>query len=281
MNIELNALVSSDWLFKHLNHPNLIILDASPSDIKSNLIPEFTDIRVSGARFFDIEKVFFDKQSTIANMIPSSEDFEKSCRNLGINKNSIIVVYDNLGIYMSPRVWWMFKTMGHDQIAVLDGGLTAWKNMGYPIEAIKFRTYQEGDFKANYQSEMVRNSTFILEKHMSDQCTILDARGAGRFTGALPEPRPRMESGHIPNSVNLPFKEVLRDGFMKSKEELESILSTFDVKKNQELIFTCGSGVTACIILLACSLVFENKKSLFDGSWSEWGQEGKFPVEEG
>ncbi len=276
--MNLNPVVSVKWLFENIENPNLVILDASPSGNKSNLIPEFTDIQIKDARKFDMEKVFLDQESTIPNMMPNEKVFEAACRKLGINNNSLIVVYDNLGIYASPRVWWMFKSMGHSKIAVLDGGLLAWKNENLPTEPIAKKVTLSGKFTAKYHADMVVDANILLENINLKKMLVVDARSEERFNGIIPEPRENMSSGHIPNSINLPFEEVLDNGKMKSKAELTKIFNNLKIE-NQPLAFTCGSGITACIILLASELVSGNKNVLYDGSWAEWGQEGKFPVE--
>ena len=274
----LNPLVTVHWLSENLDIPNLIILDASVKNNVSGLKATFPDLQIKGARHFDMETVFFDKKNPIPNMMPSPEVFTSECQKLGIHKNSIIVVYDNLGIYTSPRAWWMFKAMGHPYISVLDGGLDAWKRAGLPCEETIEKKFKRGDFEAHYQVDLVRDSNYILNNLNSDELKILDARSEQRFKGSIPEPREHMASGHIPNSLNLPYNKVLKNGKMKSKSELKKVFSKFN-NEDEELIFSCGSGVTACIILLASELVISNKKSLYDGSWSEWGQLHKFPVE--
>jgi thiosulfate/3-mercaptopyruvate sulfurtransferase len=274
----LAPIVSTTWLFEHFDNPTLVILDASPTENKSNLVPDFTNIQIKGARKFDMEKVFLDKENPIPNMIPNERVFEEECQKLGINNDSLIVVYDNLGVYTSPRVWWMFKVMGHSQIAVLDGGLSAWKNENLPTEPIRKNESFSGNFKAKYQLDLVVDSSAILENINSKKFQVIDARTEERFCGLIPEPRENMSSGHIPNSINLPFEKVLDKGKMKSKQELTKIFNNLSIE-NQSLAFTCGSGITACIILLASELISENKNVLYDGSWAEWGQEGKFPIE--
>ncbi len=275
--MKIPTLVTADWLFEHKNHKNLVILDTSPKSNVSNLTPVYTDLQIEGARLFDMTVVFYDKKSQIPNMFPSVEVFTKECQKLGINKDSYIVVYDNLGIYTSPRAWWMFKTMGHENVGVLDGGLSTWKDLRFPCEPKQSRNFKKGNFIAIYNPKMVENAQSILDKLTSNKKLIIDARSKGRFNGTLPEPRKNMQSGHIPNAVNLPFKEVLSNGKMKPKEELKQLFKNFDTE-GKDLIFTCGSGITACVILLAAELTLNNVKALYDGSWAEWGLGTKYPV---
>lgn len=276
--MEITApIVSVQWLLNNLNNPNLVILDASTKENKSNLTPKYEGIQIKGARFFDMETTFVDKESSIPNMIPSPTIFEQECKKLGVNKNSVIVVYDNIGIYTSPRAWWMFKTMGHHNVVVLDGGLTAWRNENYPCEPIQQKTYKAGSFEAVYKSSLVKNAEEIVENINKKEFTVIDARSNDRFLGSTSEPRENMASGHIPNSINLPWKQVLTSEKMKSKNELEAVFKSLNII-NKPLVFTCGSGVTACIILLASEIILKNNKALYDGSWSEWGQQGKYPI---
>lgn len=276
----LNPLVSVKWLSQNLDIPNLVILDASTKKNASNLEPQYADIQIKGARIFDMETVFFDKESTLPNMMPSPEVFSKECQKIGINSDSIIVVYDNLGIYTSPRARWMFKAMGHQYVTVLDGGLTAWKEAGFLCEKKKSKVFEKGNFEASYNADLVVDSKYILKNLQNEDVLMLDARSEARFLGTNPEPRVGMASGHIPNSFSFPYTNVLENGKMKSKSDLQKLILNLKCK-HKKMVFTCGSGVTACIILLAFELLNDNEKALYDGSWSEWGQVDKFPVEVG
>ncbi len=267
----MKNIVSSQWLVDQLVNPDLIILDASPVSTKSGLITEYPNIQIKGAVKFDIKKDFTDKKSGLPNMLPSASDFEKGCQTLGITNQSLIVVYDNLGIYTSPRVWWMFKTMGFDTIAVLDGGLPAWVASGFPTEKIKSQIPKtiKRTFKTNYRNHLVVDKDFIKKNITTKTHLLIDARSTGRFFGTQPDPREGLPSGSIPNSVNLPYTEVLSGGKIKSKTELKTLFSKFeDIDK--PLIFTCGSGITACIVMLAAEQVLDIPKAIYDGSWTEW-----------
>ncbi|MFK7954275.1 MAG: sulfurtransferase, partial [Ekhidna sp.] len=269
--------VSSKWLSENLEDPDLIILDASEKSNVSNLKSEFPDLQIPKARYFDTKNSFTDKENSIPNMLPSPTLFQEGCRKLGIEKKSKIVVYDNLGIYNSPRVWWMFKLMGHKSVAVLNGGLPDWIKNKYKTEPIESIEYEQGDFISHFQPNLVKDASVILNNIHSHNFIVLDARSSGRFHATAPEPRADLKRGHIPDSINLPFTEVLTDGKLIPKKELEQRLSKLELK-NKPLAFTCGSGITACIILLALETINNNPKSLYDGSWSEWGQLEGVPV---
>jgi thiosulfate/3-mercaptopyruvate sulfurtransferase len=260
-------LVSSYWLQKNLNDPELVVLDASAEPNNS----DFKNVQIKGARYFDLKNKFSDTTCELPNTLPGPEQFENSCRKLGINKTSKIVVYDNLGIYLSPRVWWMFTVMGHQNISVLNGGLPDWISQGYETVVPQKQDIKPGNFKSNFQPEMVKDYDFIKSNVSLQESVLIDARSSGRFEGTAPEPREGLPSGHIPGSLNLPYPNVLENGKFKAQEELLEILTKTDINQ-KPLIFSCGSGVTACIILLACELVLKNEKSVYDGSWTEWAQ---------
>jgi thiosulfate/3-mercaptopyruvate sulfurtransferase len=269
-----NPIVSSAWLHEHLNDSSLIILEARLEQNQSNLENQNPDLQIKNARLFDIKNNFSDTTNPLPNTFPSEEKFTTESQKLGINKNSTIVVYDTLGIYSSPRAWWMFKAMGHSNVFVLDGGLPEWIKEGHPIEIQNQTTYPKGDFEAKFNPELIKNKEQILENITTKEAVLMDARSSDRFYTTHEEPRAGLRSGHIPGSINVPFTELQQDGKYKSKAELKEILKLND----QPLLFTCGSGITACIVLLACELISDNPKAVYDGSWTEWGS-SDLPIE--
>lgn len=271
-------LISSEWLNENLDDPDLIILNASQKVNKAGLTTEYAFSQIVGSVFFDLEDSFSDKANELPNMLPSPEVFEMECRKLGINRNSKIVVYDNLGIYSSPRVWWMFRSMGHNAVAVLNGGLPDWAKKGFAIEPFQSDPSKLiGNFKSKFNSYSVKNLAEIRNNLESKNALVCDARSKGRFNGTAPEPRKELRSGHIPHSINIPFQNVLKNGRFKSKAELKKLFNSLSLK-NQPLTFSCGSGLTACIVLLAAELVLDNPKSVYDGSWTEWASNSDMPI---
>ncbi len=271
-------LVSVDWLLEHIDHPDLIVLDASIKKVSSGKNSDNNNLQIPGTRFFDIKNSFSNLHTDIPNMLASPKVFEENSRKLGIKSTSKIVVYDRLGIYSSPRAWWMFTAMGIDNVSVLDGGLPEWIKSSYPTENIEvIENYGIGDLKINDRSISMVSVKEVLSGMNDPNVRILDARSVGRFNGIDPEPRAGLQGGHIPNSINLPYTIVLNHGKMLPVQKLIEIFDDFDIE-NKKLIFSCGSGITACIILLAAKLSGYKNLSVYDGSWSEWGQLKNVPV---
>jgi thiosulfate/3-mercaptopyruvate sulfurtransferase len=270
-------IVSVEWLHENLNADNLIVLDATIQKVGTQTNDKKEKQQIQNAVFFDLKNVFLDGEAEYPNTIPSEKYFETEVQKLGINNDSCIVVYDDLGVYSSPRVWWLFRTFGFENIAVLNGGLPSWKDAGYMVESKKERTLPVGNFKAAIN----RNKISITEKVLKASCdnkVILDARSKGRFYATEPEPRKDLRGGHIPNSKSLPYIELQVDGKMKSKEELQNIFSEINLKK-EEMIFSCGSGITACILALGAEEAGNTNYSVYDGSWTEWASRLELPVE--
>jgi thiosulfate/3-mercaptopyruvate sulfurtransferase len=271
-------LVSVDWLHDHLEDQNLIILDATIFKVgaKEKTFSTAKE-QIIGATFFDIKNTFSDTSSKFPNTILSIKKFEIEVRNLGINNNSKLVVYDDLGIYSSPRVWWMFQLMGFQNIAVLDGGLPAWKAKNYPTENSQTHALKKGDFTAIYHSEKIKFIEDVIASIDNSSLLIADARSKERFLGTVSEPRKEVRSGHIPNAVCVPYTEMLQEGKMKSAKELACAFLEINPAK-KELIFTCGTGITACILALGATLSGIDNYSVYDGSWTEWGSSLEGPI---
>lgn len=264
-------IVGPEWLKENIDNPNLVLLDASQQTNVMGTSSELAQLQIPGARSVDLSGEFSLKETSLPNMLPTPEEFEKASRRLGINKSSKIVVYDNLGVYTSPRVWWMFKTMGHEAVAVLNGGLPNWVANGYNTEPKKENSYATGNFTSSFNKNAVRNFEFIENNVHKQEYLVVDARSPGRFNGTAPEPREGILSGNIPNSINIPFQDVLEDGKLKDKKTLVKIFDAVKVE-NRPLIFSCGSGVTACILLLASEIIGKKDTSIYDGSWAEWAE---------
>jgi thiosulfate/3-mercaptopyruvate sulfurtransferase len=272
----MNAkIVTAAWLNDNLNDNSLIILDASPKSNVSGETTEYEGQQIPNSRSVDLKESFSDKEGLFPNTVPSAEYFEKECRKLGINKTSKVVIYDNLGIYTSPRVWWLFKIMGHNDVAVLDGGLPEWITEGYETilqeNQATATTYEAGNFEAKLQTDLVKTYEDVLENTTANDFVVVDARSAGRFAGTVPEPRKGLKSGSIPNSVNIPYQDVLENGKFKSADKL-NILFKEITSNAEDLVFSCGSGLTACIIMLANELSVNKGTAVFDGSWTEWAE---------
>ena len=275
-------LVSTDWLAAHLNAPDVRIVDASWHMPSENRDPraEFAAAHIPGARFFDIDAIS-DTQSPLPHMAPPVEKFVSRVRALGIGDGHRVVVYDSVGLFSAPRVWWTFRLFGKTDVAVLDGGLPKWIADGHPVED-GIPILRDRHFTARRDAGLVRDVTRVAATAKLGDAQILDARSPERFRGEAPEPRPGLRSGHIPGSKNLPWNQLLNpDRTMKDVPALRAAFEAAGIDVARPVITTCGSGISAAILSLALERVGNRSHSLYDGSWAEWGAYGDLEVETG
>ncbi|MEM6309927.1 MAG: 3-mercaptopyruvate sulfurtransferase [Pseudomonadota bacterium] len=282
MSDDPKTLVSTDWLAAHISNPDLRILDGSwyLPDAKRDPKADYDAAHIPGARFFDIDEIA-DLRSDLPHMAPPPEKFMSRMRAMGVGDGHQIVVYDGFGVNSAARVWWLFKLMGHDDVAVLDGGLPKWQAEGREVEDLD-PMIRDRHMIVRVQNHLVRDVTQVSQAAKLEDAEIVDARSAARFRGEAPEPREGLRSGHIPGSKNVPFTELLTpEKTMKPLEGLRAAFESAGVDLSKPVITTCGSGVTAAILALALERLGKTDWSVYDGSWSEWGQFPTLPVATG
>jgi thiosulfate/3-mercaptopyruvate sulfurtransferase len=277
--MEMDPLVSTDWLAKHLGAPDLRVLDGTwhMPQLKRDARAEFAEAHVPGAAFFDIDAVA-DHSTTLPHMLPTADAFAQAVGALGVGSGDRVVVYDVRGVVSAARVWWTFRVFGHDAVAVLDGGLKKWRAEGRPVESGSAAPPRR-TFTARPRPELVRDLDAMRANLTSRGAQVLDARSAGRFAGTEPEPRAGLRGGHIPGSLNLPYETLYRaDGTLKPPDELAGDVGAAGVDLGRPVVTTCGSGVTASVLALALYRLGRQDVAVYDGSWSEWGGRTDTPV---
>jgi thiosulfate/3-mercaptopyruvate sulfurtransferase len=272
-------LVSTEWLAERLRDPHIAVVDASyflPTQ-KRDAHAEFRAGHIPGAVFFDIEAVS-DHSTELPHMLPGTTQFDEVVGLLGIGDDDTVVVYDSVGLFSAPRVWWTFRLFGAKSVFILDGGLPKWK--------AENRLLDTGDAEPKpkeFHAKMNVGAVALLDDMRmavaDDSVQIVDARSAERFAGKAPEPRPGLRSGHIPRSFNVPYDRLLVNGRLASREHIVAAFTSAGVDLDKPIITSCGSGVTAAILTFALESIGKEPKGLYDGSWAEWGSRPDLPVE--
>ncbi|OCH19837.1 sulfurtransferase [Aliivibrio sp. 1S128] len=277
--IVANPLVTTAWLAEHLDDDNLVIVDAYMANVvgKEPLVyDEFSCLPT--ARKLDIEADFCDHSSSQSHALPTESQFTQAAQALGINSDSTVVIYDNQGIYSSPRAWWTFKVMGFEHVYVLDGGLPQWIKEGRETASEYATNKRVGNAIGKEVAGLACGSDEVL-KAINTTTAILDARAEMRFLGKAPEPREGVRSGHIPGARNLPFSILLDEYSYQDKETLRAIFEERVPSVDTVTYFSCGSGITACILMLAAVSIGYKEVTLYDGSWADWGTNHALPIE--
>ncbi len=275
------ALVSTEWLAARLGAPDIRVVDGSwylPA-MKRDPKAEFLAEHIPGAVYFDIDEIA-DTDSPLPHMLPSPEKFASRVKKLGLGDGNRVVVYDGLGLFSAARVWWMFRVFGHEDVAVLDGGLRKWKAEARPLESGP-PAPRERHFTARVNSLLVRDLDDVRRNIETKREQVIDARSPGRFHAREPEPRPGLRGGHIPGSINLPFGEMTdpKTGTVLPAAALADRFRAAGIDIAKPIVTSCGSGVSACALALGLHLIGAPQVAVYDGSWSEWGGRPDTPIE--
>lgn len=278
-----DALVSTDWLAAHLASPDIRVVDGSfkMPGLRPTAQEDYRSRHIPGAVFFDIDDIAADGTS-LPHMLPPPEKFAARVRKLGLGDGHRIIVYDSAGLMSAARIWWMFRTFGHRDVAVLDGGLPKWLAEGRPVDDA-LPSLGARHFTPHFSTMMVRDKAQMKANLASRREQVLDARAAARFDGSVDDPWPGRRRGHIPGSLNLPFDRLLdpQTRTLLPAERLAELFAGAGVDRTQPVVATCGSGVTACVLAFGLHLLGHHDVAVYDGSWAEWGLPGDTPVESG
>lgn len=264
----MDPTVSTAWLEEHLDR--VVVFDATkylPNEGR-NGAEEFAAAHIPGARFFDID-VVADPESALPHMVPTPGRFERLMGEFGVGNDSVVVFYDQKGIASSARGWWLMGLFGHDNAAILDGGLPKWVRENRRVESGPPAVATPASFRATFRAERLRGIGDMLA--LAPGSVVVDARPAGRFAGTSPEPRPGLPSGHMPGSTSLPASDlVTADGTLLPPDDLRARFAAAGVDGSRPVITSCGTGVTATILTLGLIKAGFAPGAVYDGSWTEW-----------
>jgi thiosulfate/3-mercaptopyruvate sulfurtransferase len=272
-------LVTPDWLNASLERDDVKVVDASwylPAQNR-DAKAEYADAHIPGAVYFDIDAIA-DHTSDLPHMLPDASAFAKDVGALGLSDTDTIIVYDGLGLFSAPRVWWTLRVFGARDVRILSGGLPAWTRAGLATEA-GWPDLAPAHFDARLDRNAVVDYATVLGLLPDSAASIVDTRPAPRFAGEAPEPRPGLQSGHMPGSRNVPFDRLQNeDGELVDAQTIRAIINEAGVDLNQPLVTTCGTGVTAAVLSFALAAIGKNDVRLYDGSWAEWGARPDAPI---
>lgn len=268
-------VVETEWLADRLDAPDIVVVDGSlhlPTTGR-NARSEYEAEHIPGALFFDIDEIA-DKSNPLPHMLPSPEKFASKVKAMGIGDGTRVIAYDTSGLYSAGRVWWMFRVMGHDDVAILNGGLKKWKSEGRHVTDEPSSARAPKHFTPRFNAALVRDLAEMKTLVADGSEQVADARGAGRFRGEEVEPRAGLRAGHMPGAANVPYTSLLNpDGTLKSEPELRGAFEAAGISLGKPIVTSCGSGVTAGVLTLALAILGRTDVAVYDGSWSEWGHE--------